>query len=111
MTVKTKIPTPPKLTNKQIRFLRGLGHHLSALVMLGKSGINDEVVNSIAANLAAHELIKIKIQQTCPIDRHEAAEQLPSLTGAAVAQVLGKTILLYRPNKKRPKDQQIRLPK
>ena len=41
-------------------------------------------------------------------DRHQAAEQLAARTGAQVAQVLGRTALLYRPRKEKP---EIELPK
>jgi len=87
-----------KLTGKQARYLRGLGHKLKPGVMVGRNEITEEVLKAVAESLDAHELIKIKIQEGCLLDRHEVAEQLAETSGAAVAQVLGKTILLYRPS-------------
>ena len=46
-----------KLSGKQKRYLRGLGHHLKPLIMLGKEGISDNVINAANAVLSAHELI------------------------------------------------------
>jgi len=90
----------PKLTGKQARFLRGLGHNLRPTVMLGRGEISTTVVAALDAGLTAHELVKVKLQEGCLLDRREAATLLAEATGAAVAQVLGKTILLYRPSDK-----------
>jgi len=94
------------LTGKQARYLRGLGHHLQPVVMIGKDELSDAVFVSIEEALAAHELIKVKLQEGCLLDRHEVADRLAERTGSAVAQVLGKTILLFRQGEK----QKITLP-
>lgn len=90
-------PAPP-LTSEQKKTLRALGHHLKPVVYLGKEGLTPTLVKSTEATLLAHELIKIKIGQNCPIDRTEAGAQLGLLTGAAVIQVIGRMTLLYRAN-------------
>lgn len=86
-----------RLTGKQVRFLRGLGHHLQPVVMIGKEALSDSLLASVEESLASHELIKVKLQEGCMLDRREVAEQLAQVTGAQVAQILGKTILLFRP--------------
>jgi RNA-binding protein len=90
----------PPLTGKQTRYLRALGHHLKPVVLIGKGEITPSVLASIEDALATHELIKVKLQEGCEMDRSEAAQYLSDQTGAAVAQVLGRTILLYRPGDK-----------
>lgn len=85
-----------KLAGKQIRFLRGLGHHLHPVVMIGKEEVSEALLTSVGEALEVHELIKVKLQEGCLMDRREVAEILAEQTGAAVVQVLGKTILLYR---------------
>ncbi len=94
-TKKIKIP---KLSGTQLRHLRGLGHHLADLGMIGKEGITPNLVKAVQDNLVAHELVKVRIQDTCPLERKEAVEQLAAEAVAAVVQILGKTALLYRPN-------------
>lgn len=84
------------LTGKQVRFLRGLGHHLNPIVMIGRGELSEAVLRSTDEALAIHELIKIRVQEGCELDRRDAAAELAKKTGAQVAQVLGKTILLYR---------------
>lgn len=95
------------LTGKQKRFLRGLGHGLKPVVMVGKNEVNDALAVETAAALADHELIKIKVLESCEMDRHEVAEKLAKASGADVAQILGRTILLYR----RAEEPKVELPK
>lgn len=95
------------LSGKQARFLRGLGHHLKAVVMIGKEEVNSAVITATDEALNSHELIKIKLQEGCLSDRKQVADDLAKATGSAVAQVLGRTILLYRKN---PENSQIQLP-
>ena len=97
-----------ELTGKQRRHLRALGHHLDPVVQVGQDGISDAVVGQAHAQLDVHELIKVKIGESSPQDRHQAADMLAARTQAQVAQVLGRTVLLYRPRKDKP---QIVLPK
>jgi len=87
-----------KLSGKQNRYLRGLGHHLEPVVMLGKSGLTENIVTSTSEALDNHELIKIRVQEGCELDRREAAEMLAKVTHAHLVQVLGRTFLLYRRN-------------
>ena len=87
-----------KLTGKQVRFLRGLGHHLQPVVMVGKEALSAALIASVEEALTSHELIKIRLQEGCMLDRKEVAESLSRNTGGQVAQILGKTILLYRPS-------------
>ena len=92
--------TELKLKGKQSRYLRGLGHHLQPIVMLGKDELSEQVVSATDAALEKHELIKVRLQEGCALDRKAAAAELARLTSSAVAQILGKTFLLYRRGKK-----------
>lgn len=100
-----------KLSGKQARYLRGLGHHLKPLVMLGREGVSDNVINAANAVLTAHELVKVKIGNGCLLDRREAAEAVARKTAAEIVQVLGKTFLLYRANPDRNEEHRIKLPR
>ncbi|APG26774.1 RNA-binding protein [Syntrophotalea acetylenivorans] len=88
----------PKLTGKQVRHLRALGHKLKPIVLVGKEAVTERLVASCKEQLDVHELIKVKILESCPQDRKEVASELAQHTGASVAQVLGRTILLYLPS-------------
>lgn len=86
------------LNGKQRRKLRALGHHLEPVVMVGQSGVTEGVIAATEQALEDHELIKVKVGEG-PEDRHEAAERLAEATKSEVAQVLGRTVLLFRKRK------------
>ena len=90
------------LTGKQRRHLRALGHHLGAVVQVGHEGVTDSLVRETDGQLEAHELIKIKVSENAPDDRHASAEALAERTRSEVAQVLGRTALLFRQRKETP---------
>lgn len=83
------------LDGKTRRKLRALGHHLVPVVIIGQSGVTDAILAAVDQALYDHELIKIKVGEG-PADRHEASEALAKATRAEVAQVLGRTILLFK---------------
>ena len=88
------------LTGKQKRYLRGIGHNLNAIFQIGKDGVHQSQVDSIDDALTAHELIKVKILESCMQSKNEIAIELSMRTKADVVQILGRTILLYKTRKK-----------
>jgi len=86
------------LTGKQRRALRALGHHLQAVVQVGHAGVTAGVVAALEQALWDHELVKVKVGSEAPGDRKAVAAELAEATGADLAQVLGRTLLLYKPN-------------
>lgn len=84
------------LTGKQKRYLRGLGHGLRPVVMVGKGEISEALAAETDEALKAHELIKVKILENCLLDREEVAAGLADACGCEIAQILGRTLLLYR---------------
>jgi RNA-binding protein len=85
------------LTGKQKRHLRALGHKLKPVILIGKKEIEEALVSETSAALDHHELIKVKLLESCVLDKHEASAMLADACSADVAQILGKTFLLYRP--------------
>ncbi len=83
--------------------LRAAGHRLSPVVQVGKEGVTAAVLAQLDEALLAHELVKVKVGSQGPEDRFEAASRLAGLPGAQVAQVLGRTALVYRKHPKKPK--------
>ena len=88
------------LTGKQKRYLRAIGHNLKPLVLVGKREIEDSLIQETNEVLECHELIKVKLLESCMLDKREAAKILAEACKADMAQILGKTILLYRPAEK-----------
>jgi RNA-binding protein len=98
-----KVDKGGKIGGKAIRHLRALGHHLDAIVQIGKEGITDGVVAATRAALLAHELVKIRVAPDAPLDRKEAGVELASRAQATLAQTLGRTLLLYKRHPHKPK--------
>ena len=96
------------LTGKQKRFLRGLGHSLKPVITVGKGDVSEALIKETDEALTSHELIKVKILESCMMDRHQVGDELSAGCGADLAQVLGRTLLLYRaakePRLELPKD-------
>lgn len=95
------------LNGKQKRFLRALGHGLKPVITVGKGEITEALIKETGEAIACHELVKVKILESCALDRFEVAEGLASACDAEIAQVLGRTLLLY----KKAREPKIELPK
>ncbi|HNS99286.1 MAG TPA: ribosome assembly RNA-binding protein YhbY [Polyangiaceae bacterium] len=91
------------LTGKQKRHLRALGHALDPVIRVGKAGVTDSLLAAVSQALEDHELVKIKILEESPQDQEQAAVMIAQATQATEVQVLGRTVLLYRPHPEKPK--------
>ena len=101
-------PTSPKKralmpSSKLRKALRAAGHHLSPVVQVGKEGVTAALLRELDQQLGAHELVKVKVGTESPEDRFEAAERLGAAVGAQIAQILGRTVLVYRKHPEKPK--------
>lgn len=84
------------LTGKQKRYLRKEAHHLKPVFQIGKQGVNENLINQVHDYLEKNELMKVSLLQNCSEDKQEVAEQLEQATEAAVVQIIGKNIVLYK---------------
>lgn len=84
------------------RQLRSLGHALSPVIQVGKQGLTPALSKQLATALLDHELIKLKIGTECPANRFEIAETLSKEPGVRIAQIVGRTLLLYKKHPKHP---------
>ena len=96
-----------ELSGKQRRYLRGQGNSIKPTVYLGKDGISDALLNSLGDAFNNRELVKVRIEKSCELERKEAGDQLAQAAAAHMVQVLGNTLLLYRPDPDKP---EIKLP-
>ncbi len=99
---------PDMLTGKQKRFLRALATNIDPIVQVGKQGLTENVMFSLNEALEARELVKIKVLKNCMEETKDVAEEITEKSAANLVQVVGRNIVLYRPNKDNP---QITLPK
>ena len=90
------------LTGKQKRHLRALAHPLKPVVQIGKSGLNAGIQKQIERQLLDHELIKIRILESSPLDHRQCARELEADDTQELVQIIGKTLVLFRPNHDKP---------
>ena len=99
-----------KLSERQKKFLRGLGHQLKPLIMVGEAGVSSSLLAEFESTLAHHELIKVRVRVGDRDERDAVIEKLCSGSSAQLIQRIGNVALLYRPNLKKKPEKRIRLP-
>jgi RNA-binding protein len=97
-----------KLTSKQRAYLKSLASNLQPVFHIGKSSLTPENTEAIGECFNNNELIKIAVLKNCDDDPRMIAEAVAGRTHSTVVQVIGKKIVLYKPDKDNPK---IELPK
>jgi RNA-binding protein len=92
------------LSEAQKKYLRGLGHNLKPLIMIGEAGLTDAVAAEFESTLAHHELVKIRVRVGDRKVRDRIIAEIGKSARAEVVQRIGNMALLFRPNpeKKKP---------
>jgi RNA-binding protein len=89
------------LSTQQLRYLRGLAHHLQPVVTIADKGLSENVLAEIDAALLKHELIKVKLRA----ERGQRANWITEVIhrfGAEKVQVIGQVACFYKRNRKKP---------
>ncbi|KPU44162.1 RNA-binding protein YhbY [Oxobacter pfennigii] len=90
------------MNSKQRAYLRSLANTLNPVLILGKGGIDEDVVKQADGVLETKELIKISVLQNSSITSREACEMLCEATGAEPVQVIGNKFVIYRKSMEKP---------
>ncbi len=96
------------MTSKQRAYLKSLASNLDPIFQVGKASLTPELTEAIGESFNNNELIKVAVLKNCMDDPRAIAEVVAERTHSQVVQVIGKKIVLYKPNKNKPK---IELPK
>lgn len=91
------------MTSKQRAYLKGLAMNIDPVFQIGKGSVSPEIVSAIEECFNTHELIKLAVLKNCFDDPREIAEVIAERTHSQVVQVIGKKIVLYKPDKDKPK--------
>lgn len=86
------------LVGKQKRYLRSLAHHLQPIFQIGKGGMNDQLVRHVEEAIEKREIIKISILNNCVESPAKLATELAARSSSELVQIIGKTIVLYKPS-------------
>ncbi len=88
------------VNDKQRRYLKGLAHPLKPVVLIGNSGLTDNVLSEIDNALNHHELIKVRVSGQERADRKQMLDTIATKTGADLIMVIGHIGGFYRPAEK-----------
>ncbi len=83
------------LSGADRKFLRGLGQKLEPIVMVGKNGITETLIDSTNKALTAHELVKVRFVERKD-EKREFIDAIADGTKSEVVGMVGHTALLYR---------------
>ena len=72
---------------------------------MGKSSLTPQVTEAIGEAFNTRELLKVAVLKNCLDDPREIAEMIAERTHSQVVQVIGKKIVLYKPDRDNPKIQ------
>ena len=92
-----------ELTSKQRAYLKSLANSLDPIFQVGKSSLTPEFTASVGDAFNTREILKIAVLKNCADDPREIAQAVAERTHSQVVQVIGKKIILYKPDKKNPK--------
>jgi len=89
------------LTEQQKKSLRGLGHQLKPVVMVGAGGLSASLLEEFDRSLAHHELMKVKVSVGDRGERDRVIAALCEHSQAELVQRVGNIALLFL---RRPKN-------
>jgi len=98
---RTDHPESLTLSPRQRKALKARAHALEPVVQVGQAGASDAVMNEVERALAAHGLIKVRLNGADRQSRTELTSAFCARTGAAEVQQVGRVLTLWRP---RPDD-------
>ena len=91
------------MTSKQRAYLKGLASNLNPVFQIGKPSLTPEITDAVGECFNNNELIKVAVLKNCLDDPKMIAEAIAERTHSQVVHVIGRKIVLYKPDKKNPK--------
>ncbi len=96
-----------KLTEPQKKYLRGLGHPLKPVIMVGDAGLSASLLSEFRSSIEHHELIKVRVRSGDRKVRNTIIDDLCKTGSAQLVTRIGNVALIYERNDEKPR---IRLP-
>ena len=92
------------LTNRQIRQLKGLAHHLKPVVIIGNRGPVQQVLDEVDVSLNHHELIKIRVPAIPKADKQAVVNEVCEGCHCHCVGLTARVAILFRqnPDRKNP---------
>ncbi len=84
------------LTEQQKKRLRGLGHKLKPVIIVGSGGLSNSLLEEFERSLDHHELMKVRVNTGDRAERDAAIQALCEHSAAQLIQRVGNIALLFR---------------
>ena len=97
-----------QLKGSQRKYLRSQAHHLKPLVIIGRNGINEQVIGSVDLALKDHELIKVKFGEFKEAKKEISAE-IAQATKSELVGIIGNIAIFYHQHSE-PEKRKIKVP-
>lgn len=96
--------TLPRMTlsEPQKKHLRGLGHHLKPVIVVGDGGLSEAVVKEFESTINHHELIKVRVRAADRESRDGIISKLCDKNTSLVTRI-GNVALIFRRNTDKPR--------
>ena len=91
-----------ELSERQRKYLRGLGHALNPVLLIGNAGVTPAVIAEAKRALNDHELIKVKFRGAEREARDAGLSALAASTESVLVHRIGHTALYYKRRNDRP---------
>lgn len=91
------------MTSKQRSYLKSLASNLAPVFQIGKSSLTPELTAAVEECFHNNELIKVAVLKNCLDDPRAIAETVAERTHSQVVQVIGRKIVLYKPDRDNPR--------
>lgn len=91
------------MTSKERAKLKSVAANTETIFQIGKNPLSDSFVKQVRDALAARELIKIRVLETCEMLPSEFAQAVAEQAGCEVVQVIGSRVVLFKRRAKEDK--------
>ena len=86
-----------KLSQTQLKHLKGASHKLKPVVIVGNAGLTEAVLAEIDSSIEHHELIKVRINAADRDERKSMINKISQVIHAAIINSIGHVAVFYRP--------------
>jgi RNA-binding protein len=91
-----------EMSERQRKYLRGLGHALKPVLLIGSAGATPGVIAEAKRALHDHELIKVKFRGVERETRDVGLAELAAATESVLVHRIGHTALYYKRRNDQP---------
>ena len=88
-------PAANSPSRSELRVLKARAQKLEPVLKLGKAGLSEPFLKSLAEALNQHELVKIRLTEFKE-ERKSLAPELAAKSGSHLVTLIGNVVVLYR---------------